>query len=86
LPVRIEPPQEQQFVDGFAEMEVNYRAMRTTDAIEANARRNEPPATTGPIARSAPCPCGSGIKYKRCCGAASTGKFTPPNTAQRAAA
>ena len=46
------------------------------DAIEANA----------PIARSAPCPCGSGIKFKRCCGAASPGKFTPPNSAQRAVA
>ena len=47
--------------------------------IEANSR-------AVPIARSAPCPCGSGIKYKRCCGAASPGKFTPPNTAQRPAA
>lgn len=26
------------------------------------------PATAQPISRSAPCPCGSGLKYKRCCG------------------
>jgi hypothetical protein len=37
-----------------------------------------------PIARCAPCPCGSGNKYKRCCGVASAGKFTPP-ASQRAA-
>jgi hypothetical protein len=76
MPVRIEPPQEQQLVDSSAEMEAGHRAMRMTDAIEAST----------PIARSAPCPCGSGLKYKRCCGAASPGKFTPPNSAQRAAA
>jgi hypothetical protein len=85
MPVRIEPPQEQQLVHGFAEMQADYRATRMTDAIEANARRNPPPQSE-PIARSAPCPCGSGIKYKRCCGAASPGKFTPPNSAQRTAA
>ncbi|HET6428755.1 MAG TPA: SEC-C metal-binding domain-containing protein, partial [Phycisphaerae bacterium] len=31
-----------------------------------------PPATqaapAGPVARNAPCPCGSGRKYKQCCG------------------
>ena len=37
-----------------------------------------------PIARNAPCPCGSGNKYKRCCGVVSAGKFTPP-AAQSAA-
>jgi hypothetical protein len=86
MPVRIEPPQEQQLIDGLAEMEAEDRAMRMTGAIEASARRSDPPPSPAPIARSAPCPCGSGIKYKRCCGAASPGKFTPPNTAQRAAA
>jgi uncharacterized protein YecA (UPF0149 family) len=39
-----------------------------------------------PIARCAPCPCGSGLKYKRCCGSASPGKSTPPHTSQGAAA
>ncbi len=31
-----------------------------------------------PFARSAPCPCGSGLNYKRCCGAASPGVFILP--------
>jgi hypothetical protein len=39
-----------------------------------------------PIARCAPCPCGSGNKYKRCCGSASAGKFTPPGRAPGVAA
>jgi len=39
-----------------------------------------------PIARNAPCPCGSGQKYKRCCGVSSPGKINPPNSAQGAAA
>ena len=41
---------------------------------------------SAPIARCGPCPCGSGNKYKRCCGSASAGKFTPPAGPQRAAA
>jgi hypothetical protein len=76
LPERIESPREQQVIDNLAEIEVDFRAMRAAETITADA----------PIARSAPCPCGSGIKYKRCCGASSPGKFTPPNSAQRAAA
>jgi hypothetical protein len=27
------------------------------------------PGAGTPVSRSAPCPCGSGLKYKRCCGA-----------------
>jgi AcrR family transcriptional regulator len=38
---------------------------------------NEGASASQPIARCAPCPCGSGDKYKRCCGRASVGKFTP---------
>jgi AcrR family transcriptional regulator len=44
---------------------------------EIGRKEQEPPPSM-PIARSAPCPCGSGNKYKRCCGSASLGKFTPP--------
>jgi AcrR family transcriptional regulator len=69
LPERIETPREQEVVDQLAEIEADYRAMRMTETIRANAQRksDEPPPST-PIARSAPCPCGSGVKYKRCCG------------------
>jgi hypothetical protein len=77
LPERIEDRREQQVVDNLAEIKADYDAMRMTDAIEANSQ---------PIARCAPCPCGSGLKYKRCCGAASPGRVNLPNSAQRAAA
>jgi hypothetical protein len=66
LPERIEDRREQQVVDNLAEMKADYDAMRMTDAMQASAQRNnqsEAPQTP----RNAPCPCGSGLKYKRCC-------------------
>jgi hypothetical protein len=66
LPERTESPREQQVIDGLAEMEADARAMRMADAIEAHSPRTET-ANAAPVARSAPCPCGSGAKYKRCC-------------------
>jgi hypothetical protein len=77
LPERIEDPRQQQVVDGLAEIKADYDAMRMTDAMEASEKRKKPAEATTPIARCGPCPCGSGLKYKRCCGAAN-----PPNTAQ----
>ncbi len=85
LPERIEPPREQQVVDGLAEIKADYDAMRMTDAMEASEKRKQP-AEAPPIARCSPCPCGSGLKYKRCCGTASPGKRNVPNSAQGAAA
>ena len=77
LPERIETAREQQVVDGLAEIKADYDTMRMTEAMQTNAQmKKEEPAP--PIARCAPCPCGSGNKYKRCCGSASAGKFTPP--------
>jgi hypothetical protein len=79
LPERIESSREQQVVDGLAEIKADYDAMRMTEAMQANAKqKKEEPAGSAPIARCAPCPCGSGNKYKQCCGSASAGKFTPP--------
>jgi hypothetical protein len=86
LPERIEPPREQQVVDGLAEIKADYDAMRMTDAIKASAVGQVPDLPEPPIARCAPCPCGSGLKYKRCCGGASPGKRNLPNSAQGAAA
>ena len=66
LPERIEDPRERQVVDNLVEMKADYDAMRMTDAMEASEKRKKPaeaPATP----RNAPCPCGSGVKYKRCC-------------------
>jgi hypothetical protein len=82
LPERIESPREQQVVDGLKEIKADYDAMRMTETIEAS-RPPSPSVSAGasssaPIARNSPCPCGSGNKYKRCCGSASAGKFTPP--------
>src|ERR1700730_9340180 len=71
LPERIEDPREQQVVDNLAEIKADYDAMRMTDAIRANAVKQVPEVPDlpePPIARCAPCPCGSGLKYKRCCG------------------
>jgi hypothetical protein len=67
LPERIEDPREQRVVDGLAEIKADYDAMRMTDAMEASEKRKKP-AEAPPIARNAPCPCGSGLKHKRCCG------------------
>jgi hypothetical protein len=66
LPERIEEPREQQVVDNLVEMKADYDAMRMTDAMEASEKRKKPPEAPAPP-RSAPCPCGSGLKYKRCC-------------------
>ena len=71
LPERIEPANQQKFLDDLAEIQADYKAVRVTGAIEAAAKAKEP-------ARCAPCPCGSGAKYKRCCGSAGAGKFTQP--------
>jgi transposase-like protein len=74
LPERIEQPHQQKFLDDLAEVQADYNAVRVTDAIEAAAKPTEPAQP----ARCAACPCGSGAKYKRCCGSASAGKFTQP--------
>jgi hypothetical protein len=91
LPERIEPPREQQVVDGLAEIKADYDAMRMTDAIKASVVKQvpdprPPDLPEPPTARCAPCPCGSGLKYKRCCGGASPGKRNLPNFAQGAKA
>jgi hypothetical protein len=85
LPERIETPREQQVVDGLAEIKADYDTMRMTEALQAQQSplAHKPSVSAeaspaAPIARNAPCPCGSGNKYKRCCGSASAGKFTPP--------
>ena len=80
LPERIETAREQEVIHQLTEIEADYRAMRMTEAMQTNAQmKNEEPAPPAPpIARCAPCPCGSGNKYKRCCGSTSAGKFTPP--------
>src|SRR5947209_16712932 len=88
LPERIESEREQQVVDTLKEIKSDYDEMRMTEALQAkaNQKKEEESSPSAQIARNAPCPCGSGAKYKRCCGSASPGKFTPSAKPQRAAA
>jgi hypothetical protein len=59
------------------------RSETTAEPISQNsAKQTQPqPAKTTPIPRSAPCPCKSGEKFKRCCG-----KNAPPVLTTRRAA
>src|SRR6266478_3791568 len=54
------------------------------DVSEPDALRTEPPAPA-PIARCAPCPCGSGRQDKRCCGTDAVGVTVTPAANPRAA-
>jgi SEC-C motif len=77
LPEPIESTRERQVLDGLAAMEADVRAMRMAEEMESKAPQKET-ENAAPVARNAPCPCGSEKKYKRCCGSASPGKWTPP--------
>ena len=41
-----------------------------SEAVMAEAQRAEPVRTVAKVGRNEPCPCGSGRKFKKCCGAA----------------
>ena len=64
--------------------ETNHRATPIAAATEPVAPRTQP-KEPAPIARCAPCPCGSGRKYKRCCGAEAVGLPVTPDANPRAA-
>jgi hypothetical protein len=66
LPERIESPRQQDVLDDLAEMEAAVRGTRMADQMESKAPQQET-ENAAPVARNAPCPCGSGMKYKRCC-------------------
>ena len=65
-------------------IETNRDATPMAGAKEPDAPKAAPPAPA-PIARCAPCPCGSGRKYKRCCGADAAGLPVTPDANPRAA-
>ena len=44
------------------------RAVRDLLCAPIENETNEPDGAAAPVARNSPCPCGSGEKYKRCCG------------------
>jgi uncharacterized protein len=57
----------------FEAMAKALRAGRpAADYRELEASRSQSPASRNPVPRNAPCPCGSGRKYKRCCGRSSS--------------
>ena len=45
-----------------------YRYFRAQRRVSASAHRSEPRRSTPKVGRNDPCPCGSGKKYKKCCG------------------
>jgi len=51
---------------GFAEFRVKQAEQPAPVAEEKSEAQPEPKQTD--IPRNAPCPCGSGKKYKHCCG------------------
>jgi AcrR family transcriptional regulator len=60
LPERGESPAEQRFQDEMAMLEAGVREQERREQARREAR----------TPRNAPCPCGSGVKFKRCCGRA----------------
>src|SRR6266404_3810040 len=65
-------------------VETDSGATPITTATEPAAPPTQPPAPVS-IARGAPCPCGSGRKYKRCCGAEAIRLPETPDANPRAA-
>ena len=67
-------------IDLAREMGETDRAERMQNLL--NSLRNYPPnavpPTGGKIGRDAPCPCGSGKKYKKCCGWSEAGEAARP--------
>jgi len=47
-----------------------YRYFRAHRQVSPGAHRTEPRRNAPKVGRNDPCPCGSGKKYKRCCGGA----------------
>jgi uncharacterized protein len=47
-----------------------YRYFREQRQVSPGAHRTEPRRNAPKVGRNDPCPCGSGKKYKRCCGGA----------------
>ena len=74
----LDPKRVNHFCDGYKLFfrEALPELKRIADDLKQGRRpaprsgpRPEPnPAPVGPVPRNAPCPCGSGRKYKHCCG------------------
>jgi uncharacterized protein len=61
---------EEVFVHMAAGLLRAYRYFREQRRVSTSARRSDLRRTVPKVGRNEPCPCGSGKKYKRCCGGA----------------
>ena len=53
----------------IASLEMTDRTLKAVvDLVEQQKSEGSNPAITRPTARNSPCPCGSGRKFKKCCG------------------
>ncbi len=70
-PKPIGPEQREKVIESMAAGLVGaYRYFSQHGKPDASTRGPEPRYTSSKIGRNDPCPCGSGKKYKRCCGGA----------------
>ncbi len=71
LPDRAEGVGRTYFCESYKRLfDSTYKDMeKWTAPLKEEAERQAPPRTSGKIGRNDPCPCGSGKKYKKCCGA-----------------
>jgi preprotein translocase subunit SecA len=72
LPAAIYAPENDKFRQNSSELETDMQISRFEEAIHKNSllhKVNSEPEVPQ-VSRNAPCPCGSGHKYKRCHGAA----------------
>ena len=51
------------------EHEKQYKDVTTSGPSDATTSKKEPVKVGSKVGRNDPCPCGSGKKYKKCCGA-----------------
>jgi uncharacterized protein len=68
-PEPLGPEQREKLIESMASgLVVAYRYFRRHAKPDATTHEPAPRLTTSKIGRNDPCPCGSGKKYKRCCG------------------
>jgi hypothetical protein len=72
LPASIHTTKQDKVRQNFAEYEADIKISRLQEALRKDCRENDANSEPGipQVSRNAPCPCGSGHKYKRCHGAA----------------
>ena len=66
---RFDKKQEQHKLDDRARKGKTAEEIEAEEELLKNAEKVEPIKADGVPGRNDPCPCGSGKKYKKCCGA-----------------